>query len=150
MNWHDNRLHGIGFAYEIEPFCMELQLDIDYIFKWCGFENEPGVSGFWISPSTLMFESPSEMQLEALETTQQYVIEIVRDHPRQVYENGPLKWRWEIALNTCNGISFRSSGFEQFTRRPPIFVPTPNQSLKTSQRGLICFDKSVYDTSGKI
>ena len=60
MNWHDNRLHGIGFAYEIDSFGIALQLDIDYIFKWYGFENEPGVSGFWISPSTLIFESPSK------------------------------------------------------------------------------------------
>ena len=147
MNWHDNRLHGIGFAYEIDPFSIELKLDIDYIFKWCGFGNEPSPSGFWISPSTLVFEHPSTMQLEVRGNSEQYIIEITRDRPRQASEKRLRTWRWEVALNISNGFSFRSSGFMQFTRRQPIFVPTPRQSLDLDQRGSISFEKNYRSHS---
>ncbi|MBI3415954.1 MAG: hypothetical protein HY043_11685 [Verrucomicrobia bacterium] len=149
MNWHDSRLHGLGFAYEINPFMIELRLDIDHIFKWCGHGEEPGPSGFWISPSTMVFERPSAVKLEVLGSCEQYIMEINRSRPRPEVGNGAMTWHWKIFLNTGGTLSFRSCGLTQFTRLPPVFVPTPAQSLQTAQRGTICFEKSCYDETAR-
>ena len=57
MGWHDATIYGIRLD-------QNLNLDIDYIFKW----NQPEVEGFqftfYVAPCTLVFKDIQEMKFE--------------------------------------------------------------------------------------
>ncbi len=137
-SWHDCRLHGVGLLDDFNPHCHELRLDIDYIFEWHGFKTAAEQSGFWISPATLVFDS-SDFHIDLPGLGGNWIIDLVRE------ADGDSK-KWLISLNTGGSITIRAAGFRQYTRRLPIFIPTPNQYLETAQRGGISFDISTPKT----
>lgn len=137
MSWHDCRLHGLGMIDDFNPHQHELRLDIDYIFQWCDFGEATEPSGFWISPATLVFE-PRDFHASLTGLAGNWIQTI----ERKATEAEGLS-EWTIRFNTGGMITVQAAGFRQYIRRPPLFVPTPNQCLETSQRGVICFDKGV-------
>ena len=145
MSWHDNRIHGIGFVDDFNPHEHELRLDLDYIHQWVVCEQETDEQGFWVSPSTLVFPSPSELSINGIEFGGTFILGIARTAERDTETTLGRQWKWEISFNTGGTISLWSYGFSQFTRRAPLFVPVPHQSLESSRRGPICFDKLTYE-----
>jgi hypothetical protein len=138
MSWHDCRVHGVAILDDFNPHLHELRLDIDYIFKWVGFDTPVEQSGHWISPATLVFE-PQRFRVDLPGPGGDWIIEIER--------SGTAKCpKWVISLNLGGGIEVRAPGFRQYIRRPPVFVPTPNQYLETSQRGGLSFDTTAEET----
>lgn len=102
LNWHDVTIYEMAMTGDLE-------LDIDYIFKW----NEPEVKGFmftfWLAPCTLVFMQIRELRFD---------MDVVRSDGFQIdfIERSGDKW----TIVTRNGdISFTSDGFEMFVRQQP-------------------------------
>lgn len=138
MNWHDCRLHGVAIFDDCSPHLRQLRLDIDYIFASRGFQDTAEPSGFWISPATLVFE-PERFHLDVPGPGGDWIIGMERTN-----DKGSPKWI--ISLNLGGQITVRAPGFTHHIRRAPVFVPTPNQHLETSQRGGISFDTPSPET----
>lgn len=108
MGWHDANIYKIGLTEDLE-------LDIDYLFKW----NKPDIEGlpftFWVAPATLVFRQVKNISFE-LVTAFNDTFEIV-DIERTVTEN---QTSWTI--NTRQGnIEFISEGYNQYIRQKPTF-----------------------------
>lgn len=107
MGWHDNTIHQINLANDLE-------LDIDYIFKW----NKPDIEGlpftFWISPATLVFKDVKNMIFNSSFGFEDFVIEdIEREQEDETYH-------WTI-ITRQGSIEFNAKGYQQFIRQPPFF-----------------------------
>jgi hypothetical protein len=139
MGWHDCRLHAVGFVDDFDPYTHELRLDIDYILKWCDGGPPEGVTGFWISPATLVFDA-SQVHVQIPGPGGDWIQSMDRSATGE--EFGGTKWI--VRLNTGGEISVSSPGFRQILRKPPTFVPAPWQFLETSERGPISFDIVPY------
>lgn len=115
MGWHDCRLYG--FVIPDEDF--KLSFDIDYIFKW---EKSSGkVTGYWVSPCDLVFESVSNFKVEMdfKDSMLLFIININRTNKRST-PNGKLT-EWDYEIECDNGlISFSSIGCNQRVRKQPI------------------------------
>ncbi|MXV14322.1 hypothetical protein [Hufsiella ginkgonis] len=108
MGWHDATIYKIRVAEDLE-------LDIDYIFKW----NQPEVEGmpftFWVAPATLVFKNIRHLKFE-VDILEGYTLEI-EDIERQAGEEGTV---WAI-ITTRGDFEFMCDGYEQFIRQPPSF-----------------------------
>src|SRR5262249_16297112 len=129
MSWHDCRLHGLAIIDDFDPHLHELRLDLDYILKWSGFGDDTGEPGFWISPATLVFYA-GKFQIGIENALGTWIISV---ECRSL--DSPDSQEWIVHLNSGHQITVESSGFHQYLRRAPVFVPTPAQSLQFSQRG---------------
>src|SRR5687767_3437713 len=105
MGWHDNHIYKIRLTEDLE-------MDIDYIFKW----NQPNLEGlpftFWVAPATLVFKNIENLRFEFdIELEDSFEIEdIERENKNQ----------WTVITRQGN-IQFTSEGFEQFIRQDPSF-----------------------------
>ena len=114
MGWHDSCIHAMAFRAEL----FELWLDIDYILRWVHPRDK----------ETHVCDLKFDIQSEAGELS----IQDLKRSPGIVEQTD---WRW--LLNCHEGpVTFRSAGFSQFIRRPPILAQA-QQSLET--RGGISF-----------
>lgn len=106
MGWHDCNIYQIRLAEDLE-------LDIDYIFKW----NEPDLEGlpftFWIAPATLVFKSVQDLTFD-FDTGFEDAFEI-EDIERKERN------RWTI-ITRRGDIQFSSKGYEQYIRQEPFFM----------------------------
>ena len=105
MGWHDNHIYKIRLTEDLE-------MDIDYIFKW----NQPDLEGlpftFWIAPATLVFKNIKNLRFEfniGFEDNLE-IQDIERENKNQ----------W-IVITRQGDIQFTSEGFEQFIRQDPSF-----------------------------
>jgi hypothetical protein len=108
MGWHDCRIYKMHVSKNLE-------LDIDYIFKW----NEPELDGipftFWVAPATLIFKEIKNLTIE-LDTAFEDAVEI-QDIEREKI-NDEMHW----SINTHQGdFKFVSNEYEQFIRQQPFF-----------------------------
>ena len=131
MFWHDCKIHAIAF----DEFNYKLMLDLDYIFKWVGPE-EDGYYGFWISPVTLIFENVYDLDISLGYTLGTIIESLERDNPSKPknsdYINKDVEWEWTI--ETRNGvISFKSVGYTQYVRRAPVYKRA--QEIEFKERG---------------
>lgn len=105
MGWHDNHIYKIRLTEDLE-------MDIDYIFKW----NHPDLEGlpftFWVAPATLVFKKIKNLRFEfAIGFEDSLEIEdIERENNNQ----------WTV-ITRQGTIQFTSEGFEQFIRQDPSF-----------------------------
>ena len=105
MGWHDNHIYKIRLTEDLE-------IDLDYIFKW----NQPDIEGlpftFWIAPATLVFKNIKDLKFEfEIGVEDSFEIEeIERENQNQ----------WTI-ITRQGDIQFTSDGFEQFIRQDPSF-----------------------------
>jgi hypothetical protein len=137
MGWHDVHVHAAAFGFEI----LEWWLDIDYIFSWVDPSNGQSCYSFWIAPATLVFETVYDLKMEIESRNGELSLQsIARDQAsaRNALPNR-TEWRWVLEFNEGT-VTFRSVGFSQFTRRPPIL--TQAQRLMIEQRGGISFDRN--------
>ena len=108
MGWHDCRIYKLRLTRDLE-------LDIDYIFRW----NQPEIEGlpftFWVAPATLVFKNVQELSFE-LNTAFDEDVEMV-DIQRSETENG-LQW---TIITHQGDFEFLCDGFEQFIRQDPFF-----------------------------
>jgi hypothetical protein len=108
MGWHDSNIYKIGLTEDLE-------LDIDYIFKW----NKPDIEGlpftFWVAPSTLVFRQVRNIKFE-LNTAFNDTFEI-EDIEKTVNENETV---WTI-ITRQGDIEFVSEGYTQYVRQEPTF-----------------------------
>ena len=105
MGWHDNHIYKIRLTEDLE-------MDIDYIFKW----NQPDLEGlpftFWVAPATLIFKNIKNLRFEFnIGFEGNFEIEDIET------EN---KNQWTI-ITRQGDIEFTSAGFEQFIRQDPSF-----------------------------
>ena len=105
MGWHDNQIYKICLTEDLE-------LDIDYIFKW----NNPDIEGlpftFWIAPATLVFKKIKNLSFDFdTQFEDSFEIDVIeRENSNQ----------WTI-ITQHGDIQFISDGFEQFIRQAPSF-----------------------------
>ena len=116
MGWHDNHIYKIRLTQDLE-------LDIDYIFKW----NPPDLEGlhytFWIAPATLVFKNIRNIIFELTTGFEDgfEIEDIERENENQ----------WTI-ITRQGDIQFISEGFEQYVRQAPSFqfgqrIPFPER-----------------------
>jgi hypothetical protein len=126
MGWHDAPIWGLRLN-------VNLEFDIDYILKW----NDPDIEGmpftFWIAPSTLVFETPTQLSFELLSTFEETWLEI--EDIEQTREGE--KKRWTIATGQGD-ISFIASSFKQIIRQAPSL--RFSQSVPYDERGGVSFE----------
>lgn len=116
MGWHDSCIYAISFPNE----ALELNLDIDYLFKWV-LDDKTNLYKFWISPCILVFSDVLnlELKLDFQNTVGLDIQDINRSSP-QLYPNGKdIKWDFEIVTDK-GYIKFESSGFKQIVKKQPI------------------------------
>ena len=120
MGWHDCPIYAIQFANDIF-------LDIDYIFKWV-LDEKRNRYQFWISPATLQFLSPFEMEMSVkIDFVNGLEIADINQKP---LSNGVFEYH----IDTQEGdIRFKSKGFRQYIRKTPVLVES--QGLTEEQRG---------------
>ena len=105
MGWHDNHIYKICLTEDLE-------MDLDYIFKW----NQPDLEGlpftFWVAPATLVFKNIKNLRFEFdIGFEDSFEIEdIERENKNQ----------WTV-ITRQGDIQFTSEGFEQFIRQDPSF-----------------------------
>jgi len=105
MGWHDNQIYKIRLTEDLE-------MDIDYIFKW----NQPDLEGlpftFWVAPATLVFKNIKNLRFE---------FNIGLDDNFEIDEiERANKNQWTV-ITRHGDIQFSSTGFEQFIRQEPSF-----------------------------
>lgn len=137
MGWHDATLHAI--ALPIDTF--ELALDIDYILEW--IPPGPGETPFRfrLAPATLVFWNVHDLHIDLSPQDDLTIADIERSDPTRPpnaeHVGREVEWRWTIACHV-GAISFRSCGFRQHLRAPPVLG---SQSLSLEERGGISFDR---------
>lgn len=131
MGWHDATVYGIRLGENLE-------LDIDYIFKW----NEPEIEGFhftfWVAPSTLIFKKPTDLFFELTTNFIDSWLDI-QDIDLKIVDNKRL---WTI-ITLQGNISFKSDAFNQIIRRKPSFQL--GQRVPFDERGGFSFDLTTGD-----
>lgn len=139
MGWHDCKIHAIAFDSINNRFL----LDIDYILKWVG-PNENGYYSFWISPATLIFENVYDLNIDINYELETILEDIERDNERKPnnsdYINENVEWKW--TLETSNGeISFKSVGYSLNFRSNPIYKE--QQEFTLGERGGFSFETEI-------
>ena len=139
MEWHDCKIHAIAFDSIKNRFL----LDIDYILKWVG-PNENGYYSFWISPATLIFENVYDFKIDinyGLETILENIKRFNERKPNNSdYINENIEWEWMI--ETRNGeISFKSVGYSQYFRSNPVYKE--QQEFTIDERGGFSFSTEI-------
>jgi len=135
MGWHDVHIHAVAFR----PEFFELWFDIDYILSWVDPHGDDKYYSFWLAPATLAFENIYDLRFDIESHDGDISFQgIERSDPRAPRNavEKRTEWHWLLDLNEGQ-ITFRSVGFSQFTRRPPIFVRS--QRLTLEQRGGVSF-----------
>ena len=135
MGWHDVHIRAIAFHPEI----FEFWLDIDYIFKWVAPGTGETHYSFWIAPATLAFENLYNVKFDIGSHDGGMELQGIKRSEASTPRNAVAKqteWLWSLDCNEGQ-ISFRSVGFSQFIRRPPVL--TRVQRLTLAQRGGISF-----------
>jgi hypothetical protein len=137
MGWHDVRVHAVAFRAEI----FEFWLDADYIFSWVHPCDDETHFRFWVAPVTLIFRNVHSLRFDIESHDGSLSLQgVSRSEPglarNAEYLRNPLEMSWFLDCNEGE-ISFRSIGFSQFTRYPPVLSHTPQ--LTVEERGGISF-----------
>jgi hypothetical protein len=137
MGWHDVHIHAIAFRAEL----FEFWLDVDYIYSWVHPKGDETYFRFWVAPATLVFTNVHSLRFDIESHYGDLSLQgIERSEPcparNAEYLTKKTEWLW---LFDCNEgeIAFRSLGFSQFTRRPPVLLQA--QQLTLEERGGISF-----------
>lgn len=137
MGWHDARLYC--FTVLAESF--EVVLDLDYITRWVHPIAPETHFSFWVAPATLVFRDVQNISA-SIEMTILTDIEILNVQ-RDAATLG-LGWRWVLEMNSGE-IVFDASGYTQYFRQPPAFIP--HQHLGLERRGGISYERQTFDGS---
>ena len=137
MGWHDVHIHAVAFRPEI----FELWLDIDYIFSWVDPKGAETHYSFWVAPVTLVFTNVHTLRFDLESHDGDLSLQgIGRSEPcaarNAEFLTKKTEWLWLLDCNEGE-IAFRSVGFSQFTRRPPVLLQA--QQLTLEERGGISF-----------
>lgn len=137
MGWHDGHVYAVAFRKADH----ELWLDIDYIFKWVGPEGKDTGYHFWVAPVTLVFWNVHTIKFDIESHDGDLEIQnIERSEPclarNAKYIAKQTEWLWLLECQQGE-IAFRSVGFWQFTRRPPVYQRS--QQLTVECRGGLSF-----------
>ena len=146
MGWHDARV----VAFAVRPETYEVEFDLDYIVEWVDPSERGGNYSFWSAPATLVFENVRKLVLHMEPDPPEFeIIGIERDEPSHELPLGTTpwgstirgpEWRWQFDLGRGT-LSFRSTGYQQYFRRPPLFVGQQQQPT-LAQRGGISFARA--------
>jgi len=150
MGWHDCPIRGIVFLddsnYEMGQFDSKLAFDIDYIFQWVLVETDKGPRySFYISPCTLVFDQAYDVILNCstvgytpvLPQISCLTIKLNEEYLKRNYRCYDVC----IELHNSEPITFHSTGFKQYVRKPPLLVE--GQFLTLAQRGGVCFGQTA-------
>lgn len=140
MGWHDAHIYGMVFQKSEEAFTGDFLLDIDYIFKWVHPNPPDKLFTFWVAPCTLIFKECYDLRINL--DTQTYGVDLLEVSDLLLtntitQKNDVFEYDWTIDLHVGQ-ITLKSSGFEQFVRKHPIYID--GQVLSLEQRGGISFD----------
>ncbi|WP_215234225.1 hypothetical protein [Dyadobacter linearis] len=127
MGWHDCKIYSILS----DDSNFRLILDIDYIFEWIT-DSESEYYKFLISPSTLVFHNVWDVKID-LETDGEIEIsDLHRENPQrarnEAYIDKKMEWDWLIETQSGT-ISFKSTGFDQYSRETPVLSESQNLGL---------------------
>lgn len=140
ITWHDNTIHGLYLKEDMDGFINELYFDIDHILEWIKPIEPDGFFNFLISPSTLVFKDVHNLKIDidsGSTTTLSLQIENLYNLGKINKSSTYFTSKWHIELQNGD-IFFEAKGFQQNTRRRPIF--TNKQRLSLNERGGISFD----------
>lgn len=142
MGWHDAHIHAFAF----NPELFEFWLDVDYIYSWVHPTGDATHFRFWVAPVTLVFTNVHSLRFD-LEWFDGCLSlqDITRSEPQSPQNTDCIskktEWLWRLDCNEGE-VTFRSVGYSQFTRRPPVFLQA--QKLTLEERGGISFSRDYY------
>jgi len=146
MGWHDCNVYGLIFQnnFENDDFGTDLIFDIDYIFKWVHPTPPERNFSFWVSPCALKFENTYALTIDIDRVNGMTdMLEVADLKLIAKIEGEANKWIYEWAIELQDGkIGFKSSGFKQYVRQPPVL--TQSQILSLEQRNGISFAEITY------
>jgi hypothetical protein len=124
MGWHDSYIHAISFPND----CLQLSLDIDYIFKWV-LDDKTNLYNFWVSPCNLIFRDTLNLEINLnFKNAIGLSIQDINKSNFRLSPNGEIgMWDFEILTDRGN-IKFESSGFRQIVKAQPKFLQ--NQTIE--------------------
>lgn len=141
MGWHDVTIHGLcvqpGAADDSLP---RLLLDIDYIVRWVHPVPPEKHFGFWIAPSTLVFDDVWDIEGDLDFKGMALSLEI--DHLHRSTSDGSRGGpRWHVEGHFFD-LEFRAPGFRQYLRQMPRH--TQRLVLSHGERGGISFAETAF------
>lgn len=108
-------------------------MDIDYIFQW----NQPDIEGFsftfWVAPSTLVFEKPTDLSFEITQSFDDKWLEI-----KDIEMNLMDKKRVWTIITGQGEIAFKADAYTQVVKRKPSYQL--GQTVPYDERGGFNFD----------
>jgi hypothetical protein len=128
-SFHDCKIYALKFNDEN----FELLLDIDFISK-CqkGINDE---YNYWVSSSTLIFRNVYDFNLTTF-SLDLVIQEISKENAIKPKNNKHIldlfEYDWDIETLSGN-ITFKSTGFELYLRKPPILLE--HQTINFVERG---------------
>lgn len=137
MGWHDVHIHAVAFRAVI----FEFWLDVDYIFSWVHPKGDETYFRFWVAPATLVFTNVHSLRFDIDSHNGDLSLQGVErsepSRPRNAdYIPKQTEWLWRLDCSEGE-VTFRSGGYSQFTRRPPVLLQA--QQLTLEERGGISF-----------
>jgi hypothetical protein len=120
MGWHHATVYGLRLNNDLE-------LDIDYIFRW----NKPDLEGFpftfWVAPATLVFKNIKNLKLDLEINPDKLLINGIEINDIERTQKGHTS-HW-IIITHQGDFEFESDGYEQFIRQEPSLEFGPNISF---------------------
>jgi hypothetical protein len=137
MGWHDVHIHAIAFRAEL----FEFWLDVDYIFSCVHPQGDETNFRFWVAPATLVFTNVHSLRFDIDSHDGDLSFQCIeRSEPNRPknadYIPKQTEWLWRLDCNEGE-VTFRSVGYSQFTRRPPVLLQA--QQFALEERGGISF-----------
>jgi hypothetical protein len=137
MGWHDCKIYAIAFRDEN----FELALDIDYIVEWIHPKESESNFKFLVAPSTLVFRNVWDLKISLESNLKLEIQDLQKTNPhkpknaKHIHESIEYDW---IIETTSGEINFKSVGYKQYFRKPPILLDC--QRIDFKLRGGISFE----------
>lgn len=142
--FHDNLIHGVFFASDMDSFDSELHFDIDHIIKWEKCSSSENESQFLMSRCLLKFHNTADLNMTISWGNTQYnkysgyqsglyIFDIKKELVNSSLSGNGEYYKWEITTNNKDCIiTFGASSFSVELLGKPLTVN--RQYLLNSER----------------
>jgi len=136
MNWYAVDVHA--FALAVPGWeTMELLLDVDYITEWTQTDSTESLSGCWVAPATLSFESVSGLEMNLKKPLHNpYSLDAIQ-RSDEVLPSGNITWVLDFGKE--GSIHFYAKRFRMYIRTYPSYTNTEGPNF--TKRTKFSFDK---------
>ncbi len=127
MSWHDATVHAIA----VEPAAEDpgqLLLDLDYLVAWVPPTGDRTEFGFWIAPTTLVFDQAWDLTVDV--ALHGMALDLQLDGIRRAEDQPFGRSTWTLEGHSFT-LTVTSQGFRQHPRSAPIWSTMQRLDLAT-------------------